>query len=293
MTIPSARDLAVLLRVSNLPTVWTNALCGWWLAGGGAVAPLAWVLLGLSLVYSAGMVLNDAWDAPLDRVERPGRPVAAGRISRRFAFALGFAGLVCGVIAAAVASAIAGVFAFGLAMAVLLYEEIHKTSPRWGAVVMGFCRTLAVVVGGAAAVNQGGIATWIAAAAVGLFVVGVTVAARDEASPVPARLRLPARMLFAVPVAAAALLIWGHAPDTASSGWALWVPASTLLPVVLWLARTLPLLGRDRMRAVGDLLSGICLIDLALAVYAPPAMAAGFLVAFAACLLMRRFVPAT
>ena len=58
-------------RVSNLPTVWTNALAGVALAG---ASPWQWAVLpaalGLSLAYLGGMYLNDAFDSAIDARER-------------------------------------------------------------------------------------------------------------------------------------------------------------------------------------------------------------------------------
>ena len=60
-------------RVSNLPTVWTNTLAAALLASSaGALAPpssLVWLLLlaALSLLYLAGMLLNDLLDADWDQ----------------------------------------------------------------------------------------------------------------------------------------------------------------------------------------------------------------------------------
>ena len=61
--------------MSNLPTVWTNALAGTVLAGGET-----WTLttllagIGLSLLYVSGMYLNDAFDREIDAKERPDAP---------------------------------------------------------------------------------------------------------------------------------------------------------------------------------------------------------------------------
>ena len=33
-------------------------------------------------IYAAGIVLNDVFDYEIDRVERPGRPLPSGRVSR-------------------------------------------------------------------------------------------------------------------------------------------------------------------------------------------------------------------
>jgi len=93
-----------LLRISNLPTVWSNALAGsvmgFWISaeaqhdvvmGQGAQQlgrslAQGWPLLaGFSLIYVGGMAMNDAMDAPMDARARPERPIPAGAISRRAA----------------------------------------------------------------------------------------------------------------------------------------------------------------------------------------------------------------
>jgi hypothetical protein len=68
------RTLLVLGRVSNLPTVWSNCLAGWWLGGGGNFWKLPFLLLGVSALYTGGMFLNDAFDAEFDRQRRAGTP---------------------------------------------------------------------------------------------------------------------------------------------------------------------------------------------------------------------------
>ena len=78
----SLRTLLVLGRVSNLPTVWTNCLAGWLLAGGGEWSRFAWLGAGATLVYVGGMFLNDAFDAEFDTQHRRERPIPSGAISR-------------------------------------------------------------------------------------------------------------------------------------------------------------------------------------------------------------------
>jgi len=60
------RAYLLLARVSNLPTVWTNVLAA--VAGAGVSISgfdpgLAGVIIALSMLYSAGMFLNDVCDA--------------------------------------------------------------------------------------------------------------------------------------------------------------------------------------------------------------------------------------
>lgn len=85
------RSWLELSRVSNLPTVWTNVLAGWLLAGGlpGQWQPLAWLMAGGSLMYTAGMILNDAADVRWDRQHRRERPIPSGRVSPGTAWAVG------------------------------------------------------------------------------------------------------------------------------------------------------------------------------------------------------------
>lgn len=70
-------------RVSNLPTVVTNALAGFVLASGGMPgAVILPVMLAAALAYTGGMFLNDAFDAEFDRVHQPFRPIPAGQADR-------------------------------------------------------------------------------------------------------------------------------------------------------------------------------------------------------------------
>src|SRR5262249_53072219 len=78
------RTLLVLGRVSNLPTVWSNCLAAWLLAGGGPWSRLGLVALGSSFIYTGGMFLNDAFDIEFDRKHRPERPIISGEASPRF-----------------------------------------------------------------------------------------------------------------------------------------------------------------------------------------------------------------
>ena len=72
-------------RVSNLPTVWSNALAGMVLASGAPDATLLLgLMLGFSASYTSGMFLNDAFDASFDQVHRPERPIPSGQISLRY-----------------------------------------------------------------------------------------------------------------------------------------------------------------------------------------------------------------
>jgi len=95
---PRLRTLLVLGRVSNLPTVWSNSLAGWWLSGQGNFWKLPFLFLGVSALYTGGMFLNDAFDAEFDRQRRPGRPIPSGAISAETVWAFGWSWLALGIL---------------------------------------------------------------------------------------------------------------------------------------------------------------------------------------------------
>src|ERR1035441_4415748 len=75
------RAFLVLGRVSNLPTVWSNCLAAWLLAGGGETKRFVLMLGSGSCLYLGGMFLNDGCDVEFDRRHRRERPIPSGSIS--------------------------------------------------------------------------------------------------------------------------------------------------------------------------------------------------------------------
>src|SRR6185312_166078 len=61
------------------------------------VLDFAMLVATTCLLYLSGMVLNDVFDAEVDAVERPERPISSGRISLRAATTVGWSMLVAGV----------------------------------------------------------------------------------------------------------------------------------------------------------------------------------------------------
>ncbi len=142
-------------RVSNLPTVWSNCLAGAAIAlGAPPPVRLVWVAGAISLFYTAGMFLNDAFDADHDRVARPERPIPLGWVDRRSVMRIGLVLLAVGegLLAAAapdesrLAVVISGA---GLAVLILYYNWRHKRD-RFSAVVMGMCRGFVYLTAAAA-----------------------------------------------------------------------------------------------------------------------------------------------
>ncbi len=282
------RAALILGRVSNLPTVLSNAMAGIALSGVGTLDGVARAAIVLALFYVGGMYLNDAFDAEIDARERPGRPIPKGDASLGAVFATGFVLIALGVALAALSGLQAGLCGGLLAGAILLYDALHKRTAAAPA-IMGLCRLLSYAT--AAAIAGGGaLAPWMLLGAGGLFchVVGLTFAARQEAYD-----RLDKAWplgVLAVPLAGAlwvalgspaALVLW--AALAAATGWA-----------VHRLFRRAP---GDVPRAVAVLIAAIALYDAVLIAAAGAGAAAPLAVAAALCfpltLALQKVIPGT
>jgi 4-hydroxybenzoate polyprenyltransferase len=173
-----------LVRLPNVFTAAADSLAGWLLTGGSLAEPGRWLPLTLASmsIYAAGIALNDWFDYAIDLEERPGRPLPSGRVSRRFAAALGGLLLVAGpALASLSGSATSVMIAMLLSSLVLTYDAVAKRSV-FGPEVMGACRGLNLLLGMSQAPALGGPAAWWTAVMLAVFVAGVTWISRSEAA---------------------------------------------------------------------------------------------------------------
>jgi 4-hydroxybenzoate polyprenyltransferase len=106
-------------------------------------------LLGISTIglYGGGVVFNDVFDAKLDAVERPERPIPSGVVTVSEATILGCLLLVAGVAAAALWNVYSGLIALTISIAALVYDKWGKHHDILGPVNMGLCRGLNLLLG--------------------------------------------------------------------------------------------------------------------------------------------------
>ena len=252
----------ILGRVSNLPTVWTNTFAGVILAG---ASPSGWcfafVVLAMTLAYTGGMFLNDAFDANIDATERPERPIPQGSVSRTSVYVVGYSLLIVSVLLVAWCALIqqAGnwpaVFsATALAGVIVLYNRWHKSNPI-SPVIMGICRMLVYITAGLTLSNEPSSMLYIGAFLLLCYLIGLTYTAKQENI---GQLKNTWPLLFlAAPWLAGLYLALEHAPVL--------VPL-LLLTALLILA--LYLITRresgDIRRAVVSLIAGISIVDAVL-----------------------------
>jgi 4-hydroxybenzoate polyprenyltransferase len=274
-------------RVSNLPTVTTNVLAALALAG---ATPAPWAIavicVAISLLYVAGMFLNDAFDRTVDAVQRPERPIPSGEVTAAEVFGAGFAMLAFGILAIAGVALTtgAGWWPIGSAVALsalIVYYDLRHKSIRWSPVVMGLCRvgayTTAALAGGGAVDESLLIGCGLLLA----YLIGLSYIARHENSSKLTQLWPLAFMILPFVV-------------LQPSGGGPWMFAIYLM-FAGWTARCLWLVRKRNFKiAVGGLIAGISLLDALFVIRAGSEALAGIACAmFLLTTVLQRRVPGT
>lgn len=277
-------------RVSNLPTIWTNALADLVLSAAMAEpGATALLIAGVSLAYAAGMFLNDAFDAEIDALERPDRPIPAGEVACATVFAWGYAMLAASVVVIAAAGLTAGtgaraaIAAVTLAVLIIVYDRHHKANPL-GPLVMASCRVAVYVAAALVANAYLGKALAIGAAMLLCHLIALTCIAKQERPPTFGAL-WPIALLAVPPVHGVLLL----ARPVAALPWLALLVADVL--AIGLLRRRAP---GDMPRAVMTLIAAISLVDaLAIAGTGRPGLALIAACGFPLTLALQRRVRGT
>jgi hypothetical protein len=240
-------------RISNLPTVTSNVLAAVALSGGGEPISIAVACIALSLMYVAGMFLNDAFDRTIDALERPDRPIPSGEVTAAEVFAAGFALLAFGVLGISGLAFATGAgwqpiaSVCGLAIAIVFYDMHHKRNPL-APFVMGLCRVGVYTTAALATGASLGTSLLVGCGGLLAYLIGLTYVARQEnllkLTSIWPMLFLAVPFLIAPP--------HGHGPWA----FAIWIF------FLMWTLRSLKLAITRQIRgAVTGLIAGISLLD--------------------------------
>src|SRR4051812_2156589 len=98
--MPGLRSYAELVRLPNVFTAMADIFLGFLFTHTNFKDwPVFILLLGSSsLLYMAGMVLNDVFDVQQDTRERPERPIPSGRVPLGLALNLGWYMMIVGIL---------------------------------------------------------------------------------------------------------------------------------------------------------------------------------------------------
>lgn len=144
-----------LMRPANIVTAIADVLAGIAISGFMAawvfnylhILPVLLLCISTAGLYGGGVVFNDVFDADLDRVERPERPIPSGLISLRAATTLGSILLIAGIVAAFAVNLTSGLLASLITIAALVYNKWGKHHSLLGPPNMGLCRGLNLLLG--------------------------------------------------------------------------------------------------------------------------------------------------
>lgn len=169
-----------LTRPANLVTALSDILAG--MAIGQFLFSEStpfWLLPATIGLYGGGVVLNDVFDARLDAVERPERPIPSGKVRLQAAAMMGVLLLIAGIILSAIHSPVSALIAFIIALTTILYNRLAKHHKVAGPVVMGLCRGGNLLLGISAVTES--VALWWPIAIVPVIYIGaITLISQDE-----------------------------------------------------------------------------------------------------------------
>ena len=224
------RDWSQLVRLPNVFTVLSDTLAAAILVTGGALQwpTVALLVVASTMVYWAGMILNDVVDLEEDRLTRSHRPLVRGSISPLVARHIGNGLLLTAPIVVLLATNLdrhqpmwmgaAFLTAVALALCVRVYNSPLKASPI-GPLLMGLCRALNILMAGFAMLAVSPVESGVPrsllvfSAGIGVYIIGVTVFARreeGESQPVGLSLGL---ILEVAGLALVAALPWLSSPE--------------------------------------------------------------------------------
>jgi 4-hydroxybenzoate polyprenyltransferase len=178
--VSSLKPYLQLTRPANLVTAITDILAGMAIAQFtfSSFSPALLVVSTLGL-YGGGVVMNDVFDAKLDSIERPERPIPSGKVSLSSATMLGISLLFLGILAAAMFSFQSGMIAIIVALLTVLYNRFAKHHVFFGPLTMGMCRGGNLILGMSVLPESFQGWAWVAIFPI-IYIAAITLISQDE-----------------------------------------------------------------------------------------------------------------
>ncbi|MEO8961236.1 MAG: UbiA-like protein EboC [Ginsengibacter sp.] len=207
-----------LVRPANIVTSVSDVLAGVAISGFLALSdsiitslsPVLLLCISTIGLYGGGVVFNDVFDAALDKIERPERPIPSGLIPIKQATVLGIFLLLVGIITAFIVGTIQGLLAVSIVVASLIYNKWSKHHPVAGPLNMGLCRGLNLLLGISVvtvALNQ----WWFIAFVPIIYIAAITMISRGEVHGGNKNALYFAAVLYSIVIMAILLLSYKNA----------------------------------------------------------------------------------
>jgi 4-hydroxybenzoate polyprenyltransferase len=161
-----------------------------------------------SLLYIAGIVLNDYFDIEIDKRERPSRPLPSGNISKRNALTIAIVALLIANTLALVISVTSFAVSLALTLLIIAYDYRLKHG-LLGPFAMGGSRFLNVILGASPVLlylnNHSYAIVGAAASSVFVYIVSITILSKKEVGIERPHYTLVSLMVFGLISVVAAL----------------------------------------------------------------------------------------
>lgn len=229
-----------LMRPANIVTAIADILAGIIISGYLAVPAFSLLPVFLLVIvtiglYGGGVVFNDVFDAELDKIERPERPIPSGLITARSASILGGLLLLMAIVTAAfVHSAelmsLSVLLAVSIAIAALIYDKWGKHHSWWGPINMGLCRGFNLLLG--ISIVPGAVMQywWLGFFPV-IYIAAITMISRDEVHGGKKKTLYAAALLYLIVLAAISWLAYTNGQLPKATGFILLFAVMIFFPL--------------------------------------------------------------
>jgi len=151
----SADGFFTIIRPANAVMAGVAAVVAYLIATGTLVPEAGFLLIVVTLITAAGNVINDYYDADIDAVNRPDRPIPSGQVSRTAALWYALLLFGAGIAASLFTNAICIAFAIANSLLLALYAARLKSLPVAGNVSVAYLSGSMFLFGGALAGTSG------------------------------------------------------------------------------------------------------------------------------------------
>ena len=139
----------IITRPVNAAVSGVTAIIAYLIATGTVTSPAVFLLVIVTLITAAGNVINDYFDADIDRINRPDRPIPSGRVSRVGARGFALILFLAGIAAAFFTPPLCLAIAVANSLILVLYAARLKSLPVVGNAAVAYLAASIFLFGGA------------------------------------------------------------------------------------------------------------------------------------------------
>jgi len=138
-----------IIRPANAVVAGLAAIVAYLIATGTIVSGVLLLMVVVILVTAAGNVINDYYDAEIDRINRPDRPIPSGAVSQNAALVYAVVLFVLGILASIAITPLCLAIAAFNSLLLVLYAARLKSTPFFGNAAVSYLSASIFLFGGA------------------------------------------------------------------------------------------------------------------------------------------------